>query len=506
MTTMDLLQYIGAADDKYIMESRHRPRKRRPQWPLALAACAALTVICGAGALILRPWDMSPEAPANTGTVAATPEGSAVSAETTVPTEVAVSPGRDISAYDVTLLSQAVYPEAIGVEDYDERRRRWTENQVSDDTKYALNAFAYSTASQLLQNQTGSGCYSPLSLYQALSVLASGAGGQTQDEILSLLGQGDMETLADQAGKLYRVNYSDNEADVLRIANSLWLDNTAADGAPVTYQQDWVLSVSANYYADVYQAEFSNSETAQALGAWIAERTGGSLNPGPEALRIPEETVMAIVNTVWYRSHWAEAFAPEDTAPADFTTETGETVSRDFMHRTDSMGEYIRGQDYTKAYLRLSQGKMIFVLPDEGVDVDTLLTEARLWEIFENGAYQDAEVRWSVPKFETDAAYDLEEMLQQLGVTTAFTERADFSAISDSALFLSKVQQGTHIAVNEEGVEAAAYTMIGMEAVAEPMEEPEIVEMNLNRPFIYLITANDGTTAFIGVVRNPSES
>lgn len=215
---------------------------------------------------------------------------------------------------------------------------------------------------------------------------------------------------------------------------------------------------------------------------------------------------MAIVNTVWYRSHWAEAFAPEDTAPADFTTETGETVSRDFMHRTDSMGEYIRGQDYTKAYLRLSQGKMIFVLPDEGVDVDTLLTEARLWEIFENGAYQDAEVRWSVPKFETDAAYDLEEMLQQLGVTTAFTERADFSAISDSALFLSKVQQGTHIAVNEEGVEAAAYTMIGMEAVAEPMEEPEIVEMNLNRPFIYLITANDGTTAFIGVVRNPSES
>ena len=121
---------------------------------------------------------------------------------------------------------------------------------------------------------------------------------------------------------------------------------------------------------------------------------------------------MAIVNTVWYRSHWAEAFAPEDTAPADFTTEAGETVSRDFMHRTDSMGEYIRGQDYTKAYLRLSQGKMIFVLPDEGVDVDTLLTEARLWEIFENGAYQDAEVRWSVPKFETDAAYDLEEMLQ----------------------------------------------------------------------------------------------
>jgi serine protease inhibitor len=38
---------------------------------------------------------------------------------------------------------------------------------------------------------------------------------------------------------------------------------------------------------------------------------------------------------------------------------------------------------------------------------------------------------------------------------------------------------------------------------SEPEELP-VVEMNLNRPFIYLITANDGSTLFIGVVRNPN--
>ena len=93
-----------------------------------------------------------------------------------------------------------------------------------------------------------------------------------------------------------------------------------------------------------------------------------------------------------------------------------------------------------------------------------------------------------------------------LGVTSALDPfSADFSGISDTPLYLGTAQQGTHIAINEDGVEAAAYTMIGMEAGAEPPEEePRIIEMNLNRPFLYLITANDGSTLFIGVVRDPA--
>ena len=42
-----------------------------------------------------------------------------------------------------------------------------------------------------------------------------------------------------------------------------------------------------------------------------------------------------------------------------------------------------------------------------------------------------------------------------------------------------------------------------MAGEAAPEELPT-VEMNLNRPFIYLITADDGSALFIGVVRDPS--
>ena len=149
---------------------------------------------------------------------------------------------------------------------------------------------------------------------------------------------------------------------------------------------------------------------------------------------------------------------------------------------------------------------MVVVLPAEGVDVDDLLSEEKLWEIFENGDYEPAEVVWSVPKFETGITYRLDDILRDLGVTDAFNpDTADFSAMSaETPLYVGQVQQGTHIAVNEDGVEAAAYTMAAVLAGGYIAEELPTVEMNLNRPFLYLITAEDGSPLFLGVVRDPS--
>ena len=511
MTDFELLRLIGEAEDQYVMESRKRPKKRSRHWPQALAAILVLAVLgCTASYAMHHgmAWGAA-SATSSDAEAAAVPAEDSALAE--MPAELpaeeeAVAADQGITAYDVTLLAQPAYPEAIGPEDYEARSQRWQENQVSQETRTAVNAFAYSTAAAVLRDGEQSGCYSPLSLYQALAILASGAEGQTRDELLSLLGQSDLETLAEESGKLYRVNASENEADVLRIANSLWLDETGPDGSPIAYNQAWVLSAAADYYASVYAAEFDQEDTALALGQWIADNTGGMLHPTPENFDFDENTVMAIVNTLWYETHWADSFQEEKTSDDTFTMENGQTVTAEFMHCTEDSGNWLQGEDYTKASLSLSTGRMIFVLPQEGVDVDSLLTEERLWEIFENGAYESAEIQWSVPKFSTDAQYDLKETLQSLGITAAFDElAADFSPISDTPLFLGKIQQGTHIAVNEEGVEAAAYTLIGMEAAAEMAGGQQVVEMNLNRPFIYLITANDGSTLFMGVVRNPTE-
>ncbi len=503
MTEFDLLELIGQADDQYILASRRRMRKRSFPWAKALAACLAIAVVGFAGTRFFHLFGRgmgSSAAPAAVETYEAD-EGT-VTAETWDTAEDEDAPMEAVTAsdYGATLLAQAEYPEAPAYGDYETRSAIWQANQTSQETQAALNAFAYGTAARILTGTRESGAYSPLSLYQALSLLASGANGTTRDQLLSLLGQGDLETLADQAGKLYRVNYADNGTEALQIANSLWLGNRDSAGNTLQFSRDWVMSAARSYYADVYAADFSSPETSQALGAWIAEHTGGLLHPDAAALSLRPNTLMTIVNALYYRAPWQSPFEEALTAPDDFTSEDGAVTRKDFMHRTEESGRYVRTDTYTKSTLYLSRGRMDFVLPAEGVSLDSLLTEESLWTIFENGDYRPAEVHWSVPKFSTDSTFSLAEPLQAMGITDAFGSTADFSAISDTPLTVNQIRQGTHLSLDETGVEAAAFTAVEMAGgIAE--EDQEILDMNLNRPFLYLITADDGSILFIGTVR-----
>lgn len=501
MTSFELLKLLGNAQDEYIMDSRKRPKppKKPPILKIAaLAACAAILIGLGGTALYLRPWSSGSSAPTKAPETLSSPAPGAENGSTAE--DLPESSANPIEADGIALLSAAQTPAMPQTDE--ERSKAWQENQVSEDTDYALSAFAYQLGSQVLANTEDSVCFSPVSLYQVLSVITSGAEGTTQEQLLSLLGQGDVDTLKTQMQKLYQVNQQDTETDHLEFANSLWLDEKQQDGEnQVNFHQDWVMQAAMDYYCDVYAADFSSGAANAPLAAWINQHTGGLMADRLQDFTMSENTVMAAVNTVYYHSQWGSLF--DKTVQDTFTAQDGTQTTCDFMQRSDLFGEAVVTDRYTKSYLQLSTGKMYVVLPQDGVTVDELLSEDTLWEMFEDSSYQTAQVNWSVPKFTTDTDLDLKDALTAAGVTDAFNgDAADFSAIADTPLYLSSVIQGTHIAVNEEGIEAASYTDIGMEAgAADPDEEP-VVEMTLDRPFLYLITATDGSPLFFGVVRN----
>ena len=60
--------------------------------------------------------------------------------------------------------------------------------------------------------------------------------------------------------------------------------------------------------------------------------------------------------------------------------------------------------------------------------------------------------------------------------------------------------QAARVKIDEEGVEAAAYTEISVNDSA-PMEPPSVVEMNLNRPFLFVIFSDDDVPLFVGTVQ-----
>lgn len=395
---------------------------------------------------------------------------------------------------------EVIYPKAYAFDDYDNWRKIIDENPVDDNTIKVINDFAYKTGSLILKKSEMNTNYSPISLYYSLALATTGAKAETKIELLNLLGMPDIKTLSEQSGNLYRTLYKDNEIGKLKIANSIWMSNEI-NGEPVTFKDAFLENAMKNFYTGSYNVDFSKKETGKFMGNWIAENTNGTLSPEIET---NPEQILSIINTVYFYDQWIDRFNKENTLKDTFTLLDNEEIKVDFMNQTMGSAGFSKGKNFTRSNLALkNQGQMIFVLPDEDVSLyDLLSSPAKLKEIFEEGEDFHGEVVWKIPKFKFNSELKLIEILKALNVKLAFESSADFTGITEHMAFISNIQQQTQISIDEEGVEASAFTQIDYDGSA--MTEGR-ADMILNRPFIYGITEPNGSLLFIGICMNPLE-
>lgn len=393
-----------------------------------------------------------------------------------------------------------VYPKGIAFEDWEARRDVRENNPVSENTVSAVNQFSYDTAAQILKGTPGNGCYSPLSLYYALALAATGAEGSTRDELLALLKVEDVNELSEQCGNLYRLLYTDSEISKLKIANSLWLDEEAG-GRQISFKDSFIKNAADNFYASIFTVDFADKSAGRAMGEWISENTNGTLAP---EFKTEDEQIMSIINTVYFCDQWMDRFDAKNTKEDIFYLVDGQEAACDFMNMTYGSHGFSKGEGYIRSSLNLKEnGSMIFILPDEGVAVGELMSSPqKLEEIFAKGENKHGRVVWSVPKFGYGSGFELVDTLKALGATSAFSlESADFSAMTSAPACISGVRQDTHISIDENGVEASAFTKIDYVGSAMPEDKAEMI---LNRPFIYGVTAADGALLFVGVCKDPA--
>jgi len=391
-----------------------------------------------------------------------------------------------------------VYPAGIDYSDLASLRANREKNSVSEEGKKGINQFSYNTAAQILNNVETNGCYSPLSLYFALSLASSGANGKTREELFALLNVSDPDQLFQQSGKLYRLLYTDNEFVKLKIANSLWLDNEYR-GEPVLFKENFIQNTAAYFYSSLFSVDFAKESAGQAMAKWIADHTNNTLKP---EFKPEPEQIMSIINTIDYRNEWIDRFDASLTKADTFHLANGADVTCDFMNMICFSRGFSIGDGYMLSSLDLkSHDRMVFVLPDEGVDLYSLLSSpSRLQDLFEGGTQAYGKVTWKIPKFACDSEFDLVDALNKLGITSAFKQDADFSGITDHQAFISSIIQNTHIAIDEKGVEASAFTKIDIFGSVQPVVQ---VDMILDRPFIYGIFSESGYLLFVGICGNP---
>ena len=179
------------------------------------------------------------------------------------------------------------------------------------------------------------------------------------------------------------------------------------------------------------------------------------------------------------------------------------------MNRTDPMGSFVRGDGYTVSGLFTNNNcEVLFVLPDEGTDVEVLLENPEiLRDIFvpEEGKWSTGEVTWKVPKFSFGSHFDLKETLASMGLERMFdSEAADFSAMSSSPLFVNQVLQETHVGRGRGGCGGRGLYDDSPRRGRMP-DDTQKAQMILDRPFLFGIRdyRND-VWLFLGGVRESS--
>lgn len=390
-------------------------------------------------------------------------------------------------------------------------RAKLEENTISDSFRKGLDQFAYKSASHILKGAEENVNYSPLSLYYALAMAGAGADGKTYDEITELLGTKDREELAKQSGNIYRyLRYQQGFREVYQeeyepglgeekkpeilIANSLWAEQD------LDLKEDYRKQLTDQYYASIHKVSFLEDQTWKYMGQWIKEKTNGVLEP---ELTKDEETVLALINTLYYYGSWKDKFPEEATKPDVFTRADGSEVTVDFMNMTVTGYPYREGDGYRASRINTGNNtSMVFVLPEEGRDLSELYATPEKLEEVLNGEYETMKVNWKMPKFSFGSSMKLKETLEELGTKDMFLESADFGFMTDSPVLVSSVIQETHIGVDESGVEGAAYTMMALAGCAL-IEETKVGDMILNRPFLFGIHSDEAGWLFIGAVETP---
>jgi serpin B len=345
--------------------------------------------------------------------------------------------------------------------------------------------------------QQGQFLISPHSIASALLLAWNGAAGETREAIARVVGltPGTGFDELDQAwGSLDQMLSSSDPKLQLAIANSLWARQD------VKLLPAYLERVGRAFTAELRNLELSAAEAAGIINGWVDERTGGKIDtivPDP----IPPGVALYLINAIYFKGEWSERFERDATQPRDFHTDSGTRHKVSMMERFGAW-HYTAQEGLQVVRLPYSEGRfaMYVVLPAPGqLDAWLAGVDGDKWETLVS-SMTEADGLVVLPQLRFGYMAKLRQPLSDLGMEIAFTEEADFSALTPRSVAISEVFHKTFIEVNEEGSEAAAATAVEEVDVAIAAEPFELIA---DHPFFFAIRDDQTRTLlFVGLVRS----
>jgi serpin B len=372
------------------------------------------------------------------------------------------------------------------------------------------NVFAFDLYGKLRTNE-GNLFLSPASISTALAMTYAGAAGETEMQIAKAmhftLPEAKLHTAF--AALLRELNGSGADANQrgyqMSVANALWGQQGYA------WKQEFLKVTRDSYGAGLREVDFAKSaeQARQTINTWVEKQTNDKIKELLKPGILNSMTRLVLTNAIYFKGDWATQFDKKATFDQDWHATADKKVKAPMMHRT---GEFRLYEDQELQVLDLPyKGKdlsMFVALPrkvDGLAGMEKTVTAEKFARWAKDMRSHDR-VEVTLPKFKTTAEFVLNEELQKLGMTDAFTPKANFARMNgnDRDLYIAAVVHKAFVDVNEEGTEAAAATGVVMKTRAVLGEQHPV--FRADHPFLFLIRDNrSGSVLFLGRLADPSK-
>jgi serpin B len=379
----------------------------------------------------------------------------------------------------------------------------------------ATGAALYQTLAAAGANAT----FSPASIAIALRLALVGARGDTAAELARFLHVSGPDaaaaglrllttSLAESAGGTggtggtAGTGGAGREGVTFRIPNTMWVQS----GLPLA--PDFTARLRHAGDPAVIDADFARAplEVTREINKLIAEQTAGKISDLIAPGVITPLTRLILANAIYLKARWAHPFTAGATSDGPFRLDGGSVVTARMMRVTAQFG-YLRGSAHQAVLLPYAGSRlaMAVLLPDGPLGpLENGLAESRVRGL--TGGARPTSVALTMPKFRVTTGLRLSGALRKLGVTTAFSDDADFSGITTAErLRIDEVVHKAYVDVDEQGTEAAAATAVVIRAMSLTLPARPPVTVIVDRPFLFaIIDTATGTPLFLGKVCNPA--
>jgi serpin B len=356
-----------------------------------------------------------------------------------------------------------------------------------------------------LERNAGRGnvAVSPVSAWMALTMPYAGAAGQTRAQMAHVL---HVRTFAERTGAANRALARALRVDARKSHATFGLANALWGESQLPFRQAFLDTLRHDYRAPLRRLDFEHHPDGSraAINRWVEERTHGRIKSLLKKADVTKDTQLALVNALYLRARWLNAFDPGLTQKRAFHA-PGRDVRVPMMYRESTIPyARLRGLRAVALPYRGKRLSMLVVLPDHGriKAVQRALSVRSLARIATRLRRQRVDL--SLPRFHVATRLELTDVLVRLGMRRAFDDAAEFPGVSPDPLKLHSVVQKVWIRVGEKGTEAAAAT--GITGVPTSAVYPPPKRFDANRPFLFAVRDNrTGAVLFLGRVEDPSK-